>query len=88
MATKSETEYRRTAVRCPEHGSTHIQRLIMPAAGEYFAAYYTPACCAAYELDRRSAKAAESVEFPGNAEDQTMGERRREDALCRYDVER
>jgi hypothetical protein len=55
MAQKSETEYRRTAIACPKHGSTHIQRLVMPEPGDYFAAFYACHLCAVYEMDRLTA---------------------------------
>ena len=57
MATASDTEYRKTAIQCPKHGSTHIQRLVMPEPGDYFAAFYACHICAAYEMERLTATA-------------------------------
>jgi hypothetical protein len=52
MAQVSESEYRRTAYRCPKHDSTHIQRLVIPDPGDYFAAFYTCSLCARAEAER------------------------------------
>lgn len=52
MAQAGNRDYRRTAIACPLHGSTHLQALITPDPSDYFAAYYCCGQCVGREIDK------------------------------------